>query len=430
MSTKQGDIEQSPVAIAYQSSSREKASTFSGNAFKISLVVLDCAFLGMQPVLVHLSKNKQGSYSFDPVSVNFMTELAKTAFAVVTLLIFGTGRPGTPMYLSLRSFISDARHNYLLAVPAALYAVNNNIKFAMQLIFSPTTTKMLGNLKMLAIAVLMRLIMNRRFNIIQWEAVFLLVAGITINQLKNCPTGGSVEAEVPWLLAFLCTLGTVTVPSMASVYNEYALKKHMDTSVHLQNFFLYFYGACFNLAGLLCVSWWKQQTLVQMFRGQSVVTYMLIANNAAQGILASFFYKFADTILKKYSSTIATIVTAILSYFMFGHQLSINFVIGVSIVLISMHQFFTFGDKPASSVHKPLTPGGLEPSSSTGHAGMPGSSESENGRRQLIFSPSLEHITVASSSANGPLVGRSSYYIKQDAERSAKSETLQPLLPR
>jgi hypothetical protein len=26
------------------------------------------------------------------------------------------------------------------------------------------------------------------------------------------------------------------------VYNEYALKKHMDTSVHLQNFFLYFYG--------------------------------------------------------------------------------------------------------------------------------------------------------------------------------------------
>jgi hypothetical protein len=36
---------------------------------------------------------------------------------------------------------------------------------------------------------------------------------------------------------------------MRSVYNEYALKRHMDTSVHLQNFFLYFYGACFNLLG-------------------------------------------------------------------------------------------------------------------------------------------------------------------------------------
>ncbi len=38
------------------------------------------------------------------------------------------------------------------------------------------------------------------------------------------------------------TLGAVTIPSLASVYNEFALKKHMDTSVHLQNFFLYFFG--------------------------------------------------------------------------------------------------------------------------------------------------------------------------------------------
>ena len=137
--------------------------------------------------------------------------------------------------------------------------------------------------------------------------------------------------------------------------------------------------------GLLTVSWWKQQTMAQMFRGQSTVTYLLIANNAAQvwggdrvwgmfwlwvmrvhpspwspshcahatlppplftmpsscnaqGILSSFFFKFADTILKKYSSTIATIFTAVMSYVMFGHELSINFPIGVSIVLISMHQ--------------------------------------------------------------------------------------------
>jgi hypothetical protein len=42
----------------------------------------------MQPVLVHLSKNKQGSYSFDPVSINFLTEIAKTVFALATLFIF------------------------------------------------------------------------------------------------------------------------------------------------------------------------------------------------------------------------------------------------------------------------------------------------------------------------------------------------------
>ena len=59
----------------------------------------------------------------------------------------GTGRAGRPMYRSLASFARDARHNRLLAVPAGLYAVNNHLKFAMQLYFKPTTAKMLGNLK-------------------------------------------------------------------------------------------------------------------------------------------------------------------------------------------------------------------------------------------------------------------------------------------
>lgn len=72
--------------------------------------------------------------------------------------------------------------------------------------------------------------------------------------------------------------------------------------------------------------------------GLSLVTYLLIANNAAQGVLSSFFYKFADTILKKYSSTIATIWTALLSFALFGHALTINFFLGVSIVFVSMHQ--------------------------------------------------------------------------------------------
>jgi hypothetical protein len=64
----------------------------------------------------------------------------------------GTGRPGAPLYRSVRTFVRDARHNKLLAVPASLYAVNNYLKFAMQLYFKPTTAKMLGNLKVSVLA--------------------------------------------------------------------------------------------------------------------------------------------------------------------------------------------------------------------------------------------------------------------------------------
>ena len=73
------------------------------------------------------------------------------------------------------------------------------------------------------------------------------------------------------------------------------------------------------------------------------VTMLLIINNALQGILSSFFFKYADTILKKYSSTMATIFTGLMSALLFGHALTLNFCIGVTIVFISMHIFITQG---------------------------------------------------------------------------------------
>ena len=70
---------------------------------------------------------------------------------------------------------------------------------------------------------------------------------------------------------------------------------------------------------------------------------LLVMNNALQGILSSFFFKYADTILKKYSSTMATIFTGVMSAALFGHSLTLNFLIGVTVVFISMHQFFSQG---------------------------------------------------------------------------------------
>ncbi|KAG5588763.1 hypothetical protein H5410_049197 [Solanum commersonii] len=111
---------------------------------------------------------------------------------------------------------------------------------------------------------------------------------------------------------------------------------------------------------------------LDIFQGHSKATMLLIVNNAAQGILSSFFFKYAGeiitqfappsfcssnpqlmgvvicfylvllhTILKKYSSTVATIFTGIASALLFGHTLTVNFLLGISVVFISMHQFFS-----------------------------------------------------------------------------------------
>jgi len=106
-------------------------------------------------------------------------------------------------------------------------------------------------LQVLVIAVLLKIIMRRRFSTIQWEALALLLIGISVNQLKSLPEGSSALGLPIAAGAYIYTLFFVTVPALASVYNEKALKSQFDTSIYLQNLFLYGYGAIFNFLGLV-----------------------------------------------------------------------------------------------------------------------------------------------------------------------------------
>lgn len=319
---------------------RSKVSS-KHRALNVFLVIGDCILVGLQPILVYMSK-VDGKFNFSPVSVNFLTEIAKVLFAVVMLLFQARNQKvGEKPLLSVSTFVQAARNNVLLAVPAFLYAINNYLKFTMQLYYNPATVKMLSNLKVLVIAVLLKMIMRRRFSIIQWEALALLLIGISVNQLRSLPEGATAVDLPVATAAYMYTLIFVTVPSMASVYNEYALKSQFETSIYLQNLFLYGYGAIFNFLAILGTAIVKGPGSFDILQGHSKATMFLILNNAAQGILSSFFFKYADTILKKYSSTVATIFTGIASAALFGHTLTMNFILGISIVFISMHQFFS-----------------------------------------------------------------------------------------
>ncbi|KAH7670939.1 Nucleotide-sugar transporter protein [Dioscorea alata] len=330
----------SPSAKTISRAYDKRRNRFSSKAQALNflLVVGDCFLVGLQPILVYMSK-VDGGFKFSPISVNFLTEVAKVLFAII-MLIFQARRQkvGEKPLLSISTFVQAARNNVLLAVPALLYAINNYLKFIMQLYFNPATVKMLSNLKVLVIAILLKMIMRRRFSIIQWEALALLLIGISVNQLRSLPEGTTAMGLPVTTIAYIYTLIFVTVPSFASVYNEYALKSQFETSIYLQNLFLYGYGAIFNFLGIVGTAIVKGSSSFNILEGHSKATMLLIFNNAAQGILSSFFFKYADTILKKYSSTVATIFTGIASAALFGHTLTMNFMLGISIVFISMHQ--------------------------------------------------------------------------------------------
>lgn len=55
-------------------------------ALQVWLVIGDCFFIGLAPVLVHMAKNAQGKYSFHPVAVNLLVECTKLTFATAVLV--------------------------------------------------------------------------------------------------------------------------------------------------------------------------------------------------------------------------------------------------------------------------------------------------------------------------------------------------------
>lgn len=66
-----------------------KAEIFIAAAtLQVWLVMADCCLIGLQPVLVHLSKNSKDGYSYHPISVNFLMEAVRIVFAIGMLAAY------------------------------------------------------------------------------------------------------------------------------------------------------------------------------------------------------------------------------------------------------------------------------------------------------------------------------------------------------
>ncbi|KAL0724659.1 hypothetical protein Bca4012_039258 [Brassica carinata] len=128
------------------------------------------------PVLVYMSK-VDGKFNFSPISVIFLTQIAKVMFGILMLFI--------------------------------------------QLYVNPATVKMLSNLQVLVIAVLLKMVMKRWFSIIQWEALALLLIGISVNQLRSLPEGAT-PIGIPLATGY-CPINGICL-----------LKSQYDTSIYLQ----------------------------------------------------------------------------------------------------------------------------------------------------------------------------------------------------
>lgn len=125
---------------------------------------------------------------------------------------------------------------------------------------------------------------------------------------------------------------------LAGVYNEYLLKhKGADVNIYVQNVFMYIDSITCNVILMLL-----QGNLVTSISIQPIFrlnVMLIIVNNAAIGIVTSFFLKYMNSILKTFASALELMFTAVLCYFLFAIPIYLNTILAILIVSISVYLY-------------------------------------------------------------------------------------------
>lgn len=280
-----------------------------------------------QSILIVWSK-RAGKYEYSVTTANFLVEALKCALSLAALVRIWR-KDGVTDDNRLSTTWDEVK---VYPIPAALYLVKNLLQYYIFAYVDAPGYQILKNLNIISTGVLYQIILKRKLTEIQWAAFILLCAGCTTAQLN--PSSDHV-LQTPlqgWVMAIVMAL----LSGFAGVYTEAIIKKRPSRNINVQNFWLYVFGMIFNAFAIMTQDFDAVMN-DGFFHGYSLITVLMILNHALSGIAVSMVMKYADNIVKVYSTSVAMLLTAIVSVFLFGFHLSLAFFLGSTVVSVAIY---------------------------------------------------------------------------------------------
>ncbi|EYU32212.1 hypothetical protein ABFS82_02G171700 [Erythranthe guttata] len=300
-----------------------------------------------QGILTTLSQSN-GGYKYDYATVPFLAEVFKLIVSVVLLWRELQRSPSPKMTTEWKSV-------RLYPIPSIIYLVHNNVQFATLTYVDTSTYQIMGNLKIVTTGILFRLFLKRKLSNLQWMAIILLAIGTTTSQVKGCGEASCDSLFSSPIQGYMLGVLSACLSALAGVYTEFLMKKNND-SLYWQNIQLYTFGAIFNMAKLVVDDfrtgfengpWWQR-----LLNGYTITTWMVVLNLGSTGLLVSWLMKYADNIVKVYSTSMAMLLTMVISVFLFNFKPTVQLFLGIFVCMMSLHMYFA---PPSMLVDLPLT---------------------------------------------------------------------------
>ncbi|MFS8025409.1 putative nucleotide-sugar transporter [Helianthus anomalus] len=293
-----------------------------------SIVTLALTFLTSSQAILIVWSKRAGRYEYSVTTANFLVEALKCALSLVALgRIWRT--EGVTDDNRLSTTVDEVS---VYPIPAALYLVKNLLQYYIFAYVDAPGYQILKNLNIISTGVLYRIILKKKLSEIQWAAFILLCAGCTTAQLNPSSDHVLSTPFLGWMMAIVMAL----LSGFAGVYTEAIIKKRPSRNINVQNFWLYVFGMAFNLIAIL-VQDFDAVVNKGFFHGYSPITVLMIINHALSGIAVSMVMKYADNIVKVYSTSVAMLLTAVVSVFLFNFHLSLAFFLGSTVVSVSIY---------------------------------------------------------------------------------------------
>ncbi|XP_046877549.1 probable UDP-sugar transporter protein SLC35A4 isoform X1 [Hypomesus transpacificus] len=286
---------------------------------------------GSHAPLIALTK-VDGQVPFSSSSCVVLIELTKLLVSLASLLMAGD--------LSTQPASVALVAPY--AVPALLYAFNNNLVVLMQAYMDPSSYQVLSNLKIASTAVLYSFCLGKRQRPTQWLALGILMGAGVVHSYSSLDLEDQAGAEAKasprlhitaWGLVLVSLYCVVS--GLAAVYTERVLKSQC-VPLSLQNLYLYVFGVAINGVSYVS-SRGSEQGFLEGFSG---TVWAIVAGQAANGLLMSVVLKHGSGITRLFVISCSMLVNALLSWVILGLRLHPLFLLPVFMVGLAAYLYY------------------------------------------------------------------------------------------
>lgn len=294
----------------------------------LKIKALSLFFLCLQNLSFSFLVNKREDTP-DSRIVVLLTEVVKFFVSLFLLFIFGSSKD----YYS----VFNQRTLLLISIPSLLYFFQNNLCYISLTRIPPLYFSLLYQTKILTTALFTTILFKKKFTKRKIIALFLLFCGVFFVQ-ADFSSVHKKQNNLDVLIGIFSLCLASVFSGFTGVYTEWFLKKGNNIKGKKTNYIFIstlqsaFFGIIFSIISIFS----SYLTLIpkKVFSGITNRTYLIVLNQSIGGLLVVITTKYADSVLKTFSTCISIVLFMLTTKNVF--ELSFLFKIGTVFVIIAV----------------------------------------------------------------------------------------------